>query len=116
MISLLRNKRKILVCNTIKNSGSVKKFDRPLELYEHYQVTKTEADLEEFGKDAYIHLRIKTSASHLKYYNLGDRVYVDVEYPDKYDELAKDADYEVVKPPFKSFNECEVILKKRSGK
>lgn len=116
MIGLLRNKRKIYVCNAKKDSGSVKKYDRPLELYEHYQVTSTFADLEEFGKDAYLYIRIKTTPSHLKYYHLGDRVYVNVEYPQNYDDSCKDADYEVIKPPYATFNECTVMLKKRSGK
>lgn len=115
MISLVRNKRKIYVCNAIP-SGSVKKFATPIKLYENYQVTKTFADLEEFGKDAYLYIRIKTDASHLHYYHLGDRVYIDVPYPSSYDEYCKDADYEVIKPPFKTFNQCEVLLKKRSGK
>ena len=116
MISLLRNKRKIYVCNVKNDSGSVKKFDRPLELYEHYQVTSTKADLEEFGKDAYVHIRIKTTAEHLKYFHLGDRVYINVPYPSNYDEYCKDADYEVVRPPYATFNESTVVLKKRSGK
>lgn len=115
MITLNRNKRKIYVCNKIQN-GDLKTYSEPVMLYEDYVVTNTEADLEVFGMDAYMYLRIHTNKSHKDYYNLGDRVYVNVTPPEEHDALCKTADYEVYKDPVLSLNSLTVLLKRRSGK
>ena len=115
MITLNRNKRKIYVCNKVQN-GDLKTFNEPIELYENYSVTNTEADLESFGMDAYMYLRIMTNKSHKNYYHLGDRVYINVTPPETHDNLCKDADYEVYKDPVLSLNSLTVLLKRRSGK
>ena len=115
MITLNRNKRKIYVCNRVKDEN-LKTYEEPIELYEDYAVTNTEADLEAFGMDAYMYLRIHTNASHKKYYHLGDRVFVNVTPPEIHDDLCKTADYEVYKDPVLSLNSLTVLLKRRSGK
>lgn len=115
MITLNRNKRKIYVCKKVKN-GDLKTYEQPVELYENYAITDTEADLKSFGMDAYMYLRIHTNKSHKDYYHLGDRVYVNVTPPDEHDDLCKDADYEVYKDPVLSLNSLTVVLKRRSGK
>lgn len=118
MITLNRNKRKIYVCNKVQNleSKDIKKYSEPITLYENYAVTNTEADLESFGMDAYMYLRIHTDISHELYYHLGDRVYVDIVPPEVHDELCKTADYEVYKDPVKSLNSITILLKRRSGR
>ena len=75
MISLSRNKRPIYVC-PITINNSIATYGSPQKLYENYQITNTQADMKTFGLDAYKYIRIKTNASHLKYYHLGDRVYI----------------------------------------
>lgn len=115
MVPLNRNRRKIYVCNKVQN-GDLKTYDKPVELYEYYTVTNTEADLEAFGMEAYMYLRIHTNKNHKDYYKLGDRVYVNVAPPETHDELCKTADYEVYKDPVLSLNSLTVLLKRRSGK
>lgn len=115
MITLNRNKRKIYVCNKVQN-GDLKTYEEPIELYENYAVTNTEADLQSFGMDAYMYLRIHANISHKDYYHLGDRVYVNVKPPEEHDNLCKDADYEVYKDPVASLNSITILLKRRSGR
>lgn len=115
MINLLRNKRKLYVCN-VRLENDIKLYDEPIELFENYQVTNTSGSLQAFGLDAYEYIRIKTNISHEKYYHIGDRVYINVKPPETHDKLCKDADYEVSQEPIPSLNEVEVMLKRRSGK
>ncbi len=115
MINLLRNKRKLYVCN-VRLENDIKLYDEPIELFENYQVTNTSGSLQAFGLDAYEYIRIKTNISHEKYYHIGDRVYINVQPPKTHDKLCKDADYEVSQEPIPSLNEVEVMLKRRSGK
>ena len=115
MITLNRNRRKIYVCNKVKN-GDLKTFKEPIELYENYAVTDTDADLESFGMDAYMYLRIRADKTHKDYYHLGDRVYVNVIPPETHDDLCKTADYEVYQDPVLSLNSITILLKRRSGK
>ena len=115
MISLSRNKRPIYVCPiTINNSIST--YKKKKKLYENYQIKTTHAYMKTFGLDVYKYISIKTDASHLKYYHLGDRVYINNTPPEVEDTLCKNADYEVYKPPVVTFNQLEVLLKQRSGK
>lgn len=115
MVTLNRNKRKIYVCNKVQN-GNLKTYEQPIMLYENYAVTDTEADLEAFGMEAYMYLRIRTNITHKDYYHLGDRVYVNVKPPEEHDELCKLADYEVYQDPIPSINSITILLKRRSGK
>lgn len=115
MIPLVRNKRKIYVCNA-HFDNNIKKFDKPIELYENCQTTHGNADLTSFGMEAYQYMRIKTTSEHAKYYHLGDAVYVNVTPPEEHDVMCKTADYEVSEDPIVSFNHLEVLLKRRSGR
>lgn len=115
MRTLDRNKRVLYVAKMIKN-GSLKTYGEPTKYIENYQVTNTTTDINQFGVDAYSHIRIKTQPFHADYYHIGDRVYINVVPSEKLDKLAETADYEVEKEPIVSLNECEVFLKRRSGK
>lgn len=115
MISLLRNKRKLYVCN-VKLENDIKLYDEPIELFENYQVTSNSGSLQAFGLDAYNYIRIKTNIAHKDYYHQGDRVYINVKPPEVHDKLCKTADYEVSQEPIPSLNEVEIMLKRRSGK
>ena len=48
MITLLRNKRKIYVCNAYFEN-ELKRYNEPIKLYENCQTTSGTADLERFG-------------------------------------------------------------------
>ena len=115
MINLLRNKRKLYLCNVSLNNG-VKTYSKPIELYEHYQVADTDADRTQYGLDWDKHIRIKTNINHLDYYHLGDRLYIYTTPPTEYDNLCKTADYEVERPPKATFNEVEIMLKRLGGR
>lgn len=115
MINLRRNKRKLYVCK-LTVTGNISTYGTPTELYENYQTTTTSADITMFGMDAYKYIRIKTSKSNAQYYQLGDRVYINAAPPQVHDTICKNADYEVCKPPIITLNECEVLLKQRSGR
>lgn len=115
MINLLRNKRKLYVCN-VRLENDIRLYDEPIELFENYQVTNTSGSLQAFGLDAYEYIRIKTNISHEQYYHIGDRVYINVQPPETHDKLCKDADYEVSQEPIPSLNEVEIMLRRRSGK
>lgn len=115
MRTLHRNKRPLYLCQKYK-SGDLVLYKEPIKLYENYQVTSSEADLISMGIESYIYIRIKTDLDHRKYYHLGDRVYINVEPPETHDALCKTADYEVCVTPIPTLNECEVLLKKLSGR
>lgn len=115
MVILNRNKRKIYVCAVVKE-GNLKIYKEPKQLYENYRVTDTEADLEAFGMDAYMYVRIQTNINNKDYYHIGDRVYINNKPPKEHDKLCKDADYEVYTDPVPSLNSLTVLLKRRSGK
>lgn len=115
MKTLHRNKRKIYLCQIFEEKG-LKKFKEPIVLKENWQVTNSEADFKNLGLDSYDYVRIRTSVSHADYYHLGDRVYIKVEPPVNHDVMCKTADYEVYKDPVVMLNECEVLLKRMSGK
>lgn len=115
MIPLRRNKRVLYVCQMYQD-GKLKKYKEPIKLKENWQITNSQADILNLGMDSYQFIRIKTSINHIGYYHLGDRVYIDIEPPIEHDPLCKTANYEVYKDPAKSLNECEIMLKRLSGK
>lgn len=115
MIPLLRNRRKIYVCNAYFED-KIKLYNEPIKLYENCQVTSGLADMERFGLEAYQYMRIKTSIQNGKNYNIGDAVYVNVEPPQEHDKLCKTADYEVSEDPITTLNYTEVLLRRRSGR
>lgn len=115
MKTLHRNKRTIYLCQ-VYQEGNLKKYKEPIELKENWQITNTYSDFKNIGLDSYDYARIRTSVDHSKYYHLGDRIYIMVTPPDEHDSMCKTADYEVYKNPIPSINECEIFLKRLSGR
>lgn len=115
MITLLRNKRPIYVCNAYF-VNELKKFSEPIKLYENCQTTSGLADIERFGLEAYQYMRIKTTNQNGLNYHIGDAVYVNVEPPEIHDPICKTADYEVAEDPLVTLNFTEVLLRRRSGR
>lgn len=115
MRTLHRNKRKLYLCEVYEDNG-LKKYKEPIELKENWQITSTDVEFKNLGFDSYDYIRIKTNASHSTYYHLGDRLYINVNIPEEHDVLCKNADYEVYKDPVVTLNECEVLLKRLSGR
>ena len=115
MKTLHRNKRKIYVCNVFSN-GNIRNYSEPIPLMENWRVSNEYSDMANYGYDSYGYVRIRTSINHAKYYHLGDKVFIFNTPPDEYDVLCKDADYEVYIEPIVSINECDIHLKRISGK
>ena len=77
MKTLHRNKRKLYLCKAIydENTGR-RKFEAPIEIYENWQVTNTDAEFMNIGLELFNYARIRTSLEHKDYYHVGDRVYL----------------------------------------
>lgn len=115
MRCLTRNKRKLFVCNEYQDE-EISKFKKPVEILVNYQATNSEGDLIALGMDFPMYVRIKADMSCKDLFNAGDRVYINKKPAEPFDELCKDADYEVDSDPIVSLNIVEITLKKLSGK
>lgn len=115
MKTLHRNKRKLYLCKSYVENGR-RKFEAPIEIYENWQLTSTNADFMNIGLELFNYARIRTSLEHKDYYKVGDRVYLYVTPPDEPDEFCTTADYQVYKDPIITLNECTIWLQKLSGR
>ena len=115
MRTLHRNKRTLYVCELWDDNG-IRKYKEPVKLRENWQVYNTDAEFINMGLEAFNYVRIKTNKQNAKYYHLGDRLYLYNEPPAEHDIFCKTADYEVYSDPITTLNECQIILKRLSGK
>lgn len=116
MKNLHRNRRKIYVAEVYWDENGLKKYKRPIELYENFQVMHSESLFMSIGQEILNDGRIKTSPSHAQYYHFGDKVYINTVPSENFDTISDDADYMVNADPIVTLNECSVILEKLSGK
>lgn len=116
MRCLKRNKRTIYLCEEYEDDG-IAKYHTPEKIKINYQSTNSESDMIALGLDFPKYIRIKADLKYSNTFHPKDRVYIksqpDIEH---FDELCKDADYEVDSDPRVSLNVVEVILKRLSGK
>lgn len=115
MRCLKRNKRLLYLCNRYQD-GSIIKYQEPKELNINYQATNSEGDLIALGLDYPMYIRLKMDISFGDSWKANDRVYINNKPSEPFDELCKDADYEVDSDPIISLNYVEVTLRKLSGK
>lgn len=115
MRTLHRNKRTLYICE-LWADGTIKKYKEPVKLKENWQVYNTDAEFMNVGLEAYDYVRIRTNKKNADYYHLGDKVYLYNTPPAEHDIFCKTADYEVCKDPITTLNECQIILKKLSGR
>ena len=115
MRCLKRNKRKLFICQHYQD-GNIIKFKNPLPIDINYQATNSEGDLIALGMDFPMYIRIKCDLSCLDIFHAEDRVYINNKPLEPFDELCKDADYEVDSDPIVSLNSIEITLKRLSGK
>lgn len=115
MRCMMRNKRKLYVCNEYQDN-EISKFKKPICILANYQATNSAGDLIALGKDFPMYIRLKVDVDLSHWFNAGDRVYIDKKPSQPFDELCKDADYEVDSDPLVSLNVVEITLKKLSGK
>lgn len=115
MRCLQRNKRKLYLCEHYQDEY-ITLFKEPKEIYINYQATNTEGDLIALGLEYPKYMRLKTDLSHAGIFHANDRVYISIEPSEPFDELCKDADYEVDSDPIISLNSVEITLKRLSGK
>lgn len=115
MRCLVRNKRTIYVCKRYQDN-KISKYKKPKEVEVNYQCTNSEGDLIALGLNFPQYIRIKTDLNMLDFFHANDRVYVGIKPSTPFDELCKDANYEVDSDPIVSLNVVEVTLQKLSGK
>lgn len=115
MRCLIRNKRTIYVCERYQDDR-ISKYKKPIQLDVNYQSTNSDSDLIALGLNYPEYIRIKTDLDNLKYFHPQDRVYVGITPNKVFDELCKDANYEVSSEPIVSLNSVEVTLQRLSGK
>ena len=115
MRCLKRNKRSIYLCNRYQD-GLIEKYKSPEPLDVNYQATNSEGDLIALGLDFPMYVRIKTDIDIGKRFNAKDRVYIGIKPSEPFNDLCKDANYEVDSDPIISLNVAEITLKKLSGK
>ena len=115
MRCLQRNKRLLYLCEHYQ-SEYITLFKKPKEIYINYQATNSDGDLIALGLDYPKYIRLKTDLSHLNVFHANDRVYISTKPNEPFDELCKDADYEVDSDPIVSLNSIEIKLKRLSGK
>lgn len=115
MRCLERNKRKLYVCRKYRD-GLLTKYKYPEIVYVNHQVTNSEGDLIALGMEYPMYVRIKADLEMYSTFHAGDRVYINIEPTQPFNELCKDANYEVDSDPIVSLNVIEVTLKRLSGK
>lgn len=115
MRCMMRNKRKIYICNRYI-AGNINKYHEPKIVYINYQYTNSDSDLIGLGLDFPKYIRIKADLKDTDFFKTGDRVYIGIEPNTNFDGLCKDANYEVDSDPIISLNSIEITLKKLSGK
>jgi len=109
MRTLMRNKRKIYLCQKDPQDGHTF-FKEPIELLENYVPTNSDGDLIAIGMNYPKYLRIKTDIKEKDLFHAKDRVFVYKQPPVVHSKLCKEADYEVYKQPSLFINEMEVML------
>ena len=116
MRCLKRNKRTLYLCTEYEDDV-IRKFNEPQELKLNYQATNSDGDLIALGLDFPKYIRIKADLKYANTFHPKDRVYIK-NIPDlnQFDQLCKDADYEVDSDPRVSLNVVEITLKRLSGK
>lgn len=115
MRNLHRNRRKLYVAEVYWDENGRKKYKRPIELYENWQVVNSDSLFMNIGWEVYDYIKIKTTPEHAKYYHMGDKVYINTVPSDTFDTMSDDADYIVKSDPIVTLSECSIMLHKMSG-
>ena len=93
MRCLQRNKRSIYLCNQYEENG-IRLFTKPKLIKINYQSTNSDSDLIALGMEYPMYARIKADLEYKDIFHTGDRVFINTPI-EKYDELCKEADYQV---------------------
>lgn len=117
MNNLKRNKRKLYLCQKIKEDGRII-FDKPVEIKVNYQPiesVKTQGQMLDAGPDFTSTLIVYMRPTNGSMFHNGDRCYVYVEPPEEYDKTCTTADYYVNGDPKKYMNEYTIHLNRMKG-
>lgn len=117
MNNLKRNKRKLYFCKRKEVDGRII-YDKPVEMKLNYQPiesTKTQGQQFETGLDYTSTLIVYTRLDYGKEIHNGDRCYVYVKPPKKYDKTCTTADYYVNGEPKIYQNEYTFHLSRMVG-
>lgn len=115
MTSLLRNKRKLYLCKKYIDNN-ITKYKKPELIETNYQPTNSEGEIIVLGAEYTEYLKIKDIAKIGEKFNNGDKCYVYVNPPEEVDDLCKNADFIVSGEPLITLNECDITLRRLTGK
>ena len=116
MLNLLRNKRKIYLCNRVINEEINRiEFTEPLEYRVNYQPLSTDGEIIASGNDYIKRLAIYTSLDKAKDFHNFDRCYVFKNIPEEYDKNCTTADFYVDGEPLLYLNEAIIYLQRMIG-
>lgn len=114
MNNLLRNKRTFYYCNKKEENGRVI-FSKPQKIRLNYQPIRSQLQMLEVGPDDRNTLIVYMKPAYGKLFHNGDRCYVFVEPPKKYDKNCNTADYYVDGEPKIYINEYTMHLQRMTG-
>lgn len=113
MIQLKRNKRYFYLCKRIKNDT---KFEKPIKVNLNFVPMNSTGEIISLGENYSMFLKVSCTPKQANMFKQGDKCYIYVKPPRKYDPLCKDADYIVSTEPMLTLNEGQIQLRRLSGK
>lgn len=116
MNHLVRNKRKVYLCNqTISLETNRIIYTEPTEYNLYYQPLTTDGEIIAAGQEYINRLVIYTSPKIAKEFHDKDRCYVFTEVPETYDKTCTNADFYVDGEPLFFLNEARIYLQRMTG-
>ncbi len=110
MRTLERDKKPLYVCKKIPESEPIQ-FEKPVLRKLNTVATTSQADIVAFGEQYKEYRRAIITRQEMSHYNEGDRVYIYVKPPVKYDPLCEDCDFEI-KSISDSVSQVEILFKR----
>lgn len=114
MNNLKRNKRRFYYCNKIEENGRMI-FSKPKPIKLNFQPISSEGEIIAIGPDYANRLIVYMRPKLGKNFKNGDRCYVFVDPPKKYDKNCNTADYYVDGEPKIYINEYTMHLTRMTG-
>jgi len=116
MNHLMRNKRKVYLCNQIIALERDKiVYSEPTEYNLYYQPLSTDGEIIAAGQEYMNRLVIYTKPEIANNFHDKDRCYIFKDIPAQYDETCADADFYVDGEPLHFINESRIYLQRMTG-
>lgn len=115
MRTLRRNKRLLYLCKKYTDKDGITKYKEPISVRLNYEPMSGSSQMFTFGTHYTENLQAILDLKDGKKFSEGDKCYINVSPPQKYDELCNDADYIVSIIPQDSINFVKVNFLRLSG-